>query len=80
MEWKELWGVEIEGSKSVALRISVSESEDTATKILSIRKWIRRGTESYPTKDGFAIQVTPATLDQLTRALEAAREYVSESE
>lgn len=80
MEWKELWGVEIEGSKSVALRISVSESEDTATKILSIRKWIRRGTESHPTKDGFAIQVTPATLDQLIRALEAAREYVSESE
>jgi hypothetical protein len=80
VEWKDLWGVEIEGSKSVALRISVSESEDTATKILSIRKWIRRGTESPPTKDGFAIQVTPATLDQLIRALEAAREYVSESE
>jgi hypothetical protein len=66
VEWKDLWGVEIEGSKSVALRISVSESEDTATKILSIRKWIRRGTESHPTKD--------------IRALEAAREYVSESE
>lgn len=80
MEWKELWGVEIESSKSVALRISVSEREDTGTKILSIRKWIRRGTESYPTKDGFAIQVTPATLNQLTKTLEVAKEYVSESE
>jgi len=80
VEWKELWGVEIESSKSVALRISVSEREDTGTKILSIRKWIRRGTESYPTKDGFAIQVTPATLNQLTKTLEVAKEYVSESE
>jgi hypothetical protein len=80
MEWKELWGVEIESSKSVALRISVSQMEDSETKVLSIRKWIRRGTESYPTKDGFAIQVTPAALDQLIRALEAAKDYVSESE
>lgn len=80
MEWKELWGVEIESSKSVALRVSVSQREDTATKVLSIRKWIRRGTESYPTKDGFAIQVTPDALDQLTRALEAAKDYVSGSE
>lgn len=80
MEWKELWGVEIESSKSVALRISVSQREDTATKVLSIRKWIRRGTESYPTKDGFAIQVTPVALDQLMKALEAAKDYVSESE
>ena len=80
MEWKELWGVEIESSKSVALRVSVSQTEDIATKVLSIRKWIRRGTESYPTKDGFAIQVTPDALDQLTRALEAAKDYVSESE
>ncbi len=80
MEWKELWGVEIESSKSVALRVSVSQREDTATKVLSIRKWIRRGTESYPTKDGFAIQVTPDALDQLIRALEAAKDYVSESE
>ena len=80
MEWKELWGVEIESSKSVALRISVSEREDTATEILSIRKWIRRGTENHPTKDGFAIKVTSATLDQLITALEAAREYVRESE
>ena len=79
MEWKELWSVEIESSKSVALRISVSEREDTG-KILGIRKWIRRGTESYPTKDGFAIQVAPATLNQLIRTLEAAKEYVSESE
>jgi hypothetical protein len=45
MEWKELWAVEIESSKSVALRISVSEREDTMTKVLGIRKWIRRGTE-----------------------------------
>jgi hypothetical protein len=80
VEWKELWSVEVESSKSVALRISVSEREDTATKILSIRKWIRRGTETYPTKDGFAIQLTPGTLDQLMRALEAAREYAGESE
>ena len=80
MEWKELWGVEIESSKSVALRISVSQREDTETKVLSIRKWIRRGTESYPTKDGFAIEVMPAALDQLIRALEAAKDYVSESE
>jgi hypothetical protein len=80
MEWKELWGVEIEGSKSVALRISVSQREDTATKVLGIRKWIRRGTKRYPTKDGFAIQITPAALDQLIRALEAAKDYVSESE
>ena len=80
MEWKELWGVEIESSKSVALRISVSQREDTAIKVLSIRKWIRRGTESYPTKDGFAIQVTHAALDQLIRALEAAKDYMRESE
>ena len=46
MEWKELWAVEIETSKSVALRISVSEREDTTTNVLGIRKWIRRGTES----------------------------------
>ena len=80
MEAKELWAVEIESSKSAALRVSVSQREDTATKVLSIRKWIQRGTESYPTKDGFAIQVTPDALDQLTRALEAAKDYVSESE
>ncbi|HYC20855.1 MAG TPA: hypothetical protein VEF35_09665 [Candidatus Bathyarchaeia archaeon] len=80
MEWKELWGAEIETSKSVALRISVSQREDTATKVFGIRKWIRRGTESHPTKDGFAIQVTPAALDQLIRALEAAKDYVNESE
>jgi len=79
MEWKELWSMEIESSKSVALRISVSEREDTGTRILSIRKWIRRGTESYPTKDGFAIQVTLETLDQLITALETARQHVSEN-
>jgi len=79
MEWKELWGVEIESSKSVALRINVSEREDTGTKILSIRKWIRRGTESYPTKDGFAIQVTLETLDQLITALETAREHLTKA-
>ena len=80
MEWKELWAVEIETSKSVALRISVSEREDTTTNVLGIRKWIRRGTESYPTKAGFAIQATPDALDQLIRALEAAKDYVSGSE
>ena len=80
MEWKELWGAEIETSKSVALRISVSQREDTATKVLGIRKWIRRGTESHPTKDGFAIQVTPDALDQLIRALEAAKDYVMASD
>ena len=79
MEWKELWSMEIESSKSVALRISVSEREDTGTRILSIRKWIRRGTESYPTKDGFAIQVTLETLDQLITALGTARQHVSEN-
>ena len=42
MEWKELGAVEIETSKSVALRVSVSQREDTATKVLSIRKWIPR--------------------------------------
>lgn len=79
MQWKELWGVEVESSKSVSLRISISEGEDTA-KVLGIRKWVQRGTEKYPTKDGFAIQVTRATLDQLIKALEAARDYASESE
>lgn len=79
MKWKELWGVEIESSKSVSLRISISEGEDTA-KVLGIRKWVQRGTEKYPTKDGFAIQVTRATIDQLVEALEAARDYASESE
>jgi hypothetical protein len=77
MEWKELWGVEIESSKSFSLKISVSEGED-AIKVLGIRKWVQRGTEKYPSKDGFAIQLTHATLDQLIRALEEARDYVSE--
>jgi len=79
MKWKELWGVDLESSKSVSLRISISEGEDNA-KVLGIRKWVQRGTEKYPTKDGFAIQVTRATLDQLVEALEAARDYASESE
>jgi hypothetical protein len=79
MEWKELWGVEIESSKSVSLKISVSEGED-AIKVLGIRKWVQRGTEKYASKDGLAIQLTHATLDQLIRALEEAREYVSEGE
>lgn len=79
MKWKELWGVEVEGSKSVSLRISISEGEDTA-QVLGIRKWVQRGTEKYPTKDGFAIQVTRATIDQLINALEAARDYASEGE
>jgi hypothetical protein len=79
MKWEELWGVEVESSKSVSLRISISEGEDTA-KVLGIRKWVQRGTEKYPTKDGFGIQVTRATLDQLIKALEAARDYISESE
>jgi hypothetical protein len=79
MKWEELWGVEVESSKSVSLRISISEGEDTA-KVLGIRKWVQRGTEKYPTKDGFAIQVTRSTLDQLIKALEAARDYASVSE
>ncbi len=79
MKWEELWGVEVGSSKSVSLRISISEGEDTA-KVLGIRKWVQRGAEKYPTKDGFGIQVTRATLDQLIKALEAARDYISESE
>ncbi|MGZ4865487.1 MAG: hypothetical protein ACXVI1_12635 [Halobacteriota archaeon] len=79
MEWKELWGVEIESSKSVSLKISVSEGED-AVKVLGIRKWVQRGTEKYPSKDGFAIQLTHETLDQLIRALEGARNYVGDGE
>jgi hypothetical protein len=79
VKWKELWGVEVESSKSVSLRISISEGENTA-QVLGIRKWVQRGTEKYPTKDGFAIQVTRATLDQLIKALEAARDYASEGE
>jgi len=79
VKWKELWGVEVEGSKSVSLRISISEGEDIA-QVLGIRKWVQRGTEKYPTKDGFAIQVTRATIDQLINALEAARDYASEGE
>jgi hypothetical protein len=79
VKWKELWGVEVEGSKSVSLRISISEGEDTA-QVLGIRKWVQRGTEKYPTKDGFAIPVTRATIDQLINALEAARDYASEGE
>jgi hypothetical protein len=79
MEWKELWGVEVESSKSVSLKISISEGEDEV-KVLGIRKWLQRGTEKYPTKDGFAIQLTRATLDQLIEALESARDYTSDSE
>lgn len=79
MEWKELWGVEVESSKSVSLKISISEEEDDV-KVLGIRKWLQRGTEKYPTKDGFAIQLTRATLDQLIEALESARDYTSDSE
>ena len=79
MEWKELWGGEIESSKSVSLKISISEGEDDV-KVLGIRKWLQRGTEKYPTKDGFAIQLTRATLDQLIEALESARAYTSDSE
>jgi hypothetical protein len=79
MKWKELWGVELESSKSVSLRVIISEGEDTA-KVLGIRKWVQRGADKYPTKDGFAIQVTRATLDQLIKALETARDYASESE
>lgn len=79
MEWKELWGVEIESSKSVSLKISISEGEDDV-KVLGIRKWLQRGTEKYPTKGGFAIQLTRATLDQLIEALESARAYTSDSE
>jgi hypothetical protein len=79
MQWNELWGVEVESSKSVSLKISVSEGED-AVKVLGIRKWVQRGTEKYPTKDGFAVQLTRATLDQLINALEDARDYTSESE
>jgi hypothetical protein len=79
MQWKELWGAEIESSKSVSLKITVSEGED-AVKVLGIRKWVQRGAEKYPTKDGFAIQLTRVTLDQLINALEDARDYTSESE
>jgi hypothetical protein len=79
VKWKELWGVEVEGSKSVSLRISISEGEDTA-QVLGIRKWVQRGTEKYPTKYSFAIPVTRATIDQLINALEAARDYASEGE
>jgi hypothetical protein len=79
MEWKESWGVEVESSKSVSLKISISEGEDDV-KVLGIRKWLQRGTEKYPTKDGFAIQLTRATLDQLIEALESARDYTSDSE
>jgi hypothetical protein len=78
MKWTELWGVEVESSKSVSLKISVSEGEDTA-KVLGIRKWVQRGSDKYPTKDGFAIQLTRATLEQLISALETARDYASES-
>jgi|GEM_PF-6090898 len=37
MEWKELWGVEVESSKSVSLKISISEGEDDV-KVLGIRR------------------------------------------
>ena len=77
MKWKELWGVEVESSKSVSLRISISEGEDTAN-VLGIRKWVQRGAEKYPTKDGFAIQITSATLNELIKALETVRDYVIE--
>jgi hypothetical protein len=79
MEWKELWGVEVESSRSVSLKISISEGADDV-KVLGIRKWLQRGSEKYPTKDGFAIQLTRATLDQLIDALESARDYTNESE
>jgi hypothetical protein len=79
VKWKELWGVEVESSKSVSLRISVSEGEDTAN-VLSIRKWVQRGAEKYPTKDGFAIQVTSVTLNELIKALETARDYIVETD
>ena len=79
MEWKELWGVEVESSRSISLKISISEGADDV-KVLGIRKWLQRGSEKYPTKDGFAIQLTRATLDQLIDALESARDYTNESE
>ena len=68
MIWKEMWSQDIESSKSVSLRVSISEAEDGA-KILGIRRWIRRGDEKIPTKDGFAVQLTNEIVDKLIEAL-----------
>ncbi len=68
MMWKEIWSRDIESSKSVSLRVSVSEAENGA-KIFGIRRWIQRGDEKIPTKDGFAVQLTTDTVDKLIEAL-----------
>jgi len=78
MAWKELWSAEIASSKSVSVKISISETED-AGKILGVRKWIQRGAEKYPAKDGFAVQFTREMLDQLISALEETRAYAGKN-
>lgn len=72
MMWKEIWSQDIESSKSVSLRVSVSEAED-GTKIFGIRRWIQRGDEKIPTKDGFAVQLTTDTVDKLIEALKEVK-------
>jgi hypothetical protein len=72
MIWKEIWSQDIESSKSVLLRVSISEAEDGA-KILGIRRWIQRGDEKIPTKDGFAVQLTSEIVDKLIEALNNAK-------
>jgi len=66
--WKEIWSQDIESSKSVSLRVNVSEAEDGA-KIFGIRRWIQRGDEKIPTKDGFAVKLTSEVVDKLIEAL-----------
>jgi F0F1-type ATP synthase alpha subunit len=72
MMWKEIWSRDIESSKSVSLRVSVSEAENGA-KIFGIRRWIQRGDEKIPTKDGFAVQLTTDTVDKLIEALKEVK-------
>ncbi|HXY87079.1 MAG TPA: hypothetical protein VEG44_01425 [Candidatus Acidoferrales bacterium] len=68
MKWKEIWSQDIESSKSVSLRVSVSEAEDGA-KVFGIRRWIQRGDEKIPTKDGFAVQLTNEIVEKLIEVL-----------
>jgi hypothetical protein len=72
MMWNEIWSRDIESSKSVSLRVSVSEAENGA-KIFGIRRWIQRGDEKIPTKDGFAVQLTTDTVDKLIEALKEVK-------
>ena len=69
MAWTELKSAEVQTSKGVTLRVTVSESPKGA-KVVGIRKWIQRnGAEPIPTKDGFAVTLADDTVSLLIDAL-----------